>query len=390
VRVHLLLALALLAMPRVGTARPAELGAVLDVRHWSYPGYTRVVIELSRPAEVLAGEAPPDPATGAPARLYFDLPGIWVGHTREAPIPVGDGLLRRVRVGQNTSDTTRVVLDLESLERHRLLHLGGPDRIVIDVFGRRSPVGAARETPVPPAVRPSMEFRVVRTIVLDAGHGGSDPGAIGAGRLREKDVTLQLARSLRRELLDRGFRVVLTRDRDRTLSLLERTAIAEGADGDLFVSLHANAARNRSAEGVEVYTLDENAERQTLRLAARENGVTPQDVDPLQRLLTKLRVSEASERSDLLADLVWTEIARGMGVRWPSVRGGRGRLRGPFYVLYLSDMPSILVEAGFVTHKGDARRLRDPRYLDDMAERIARGIERFRDRSGPVVAEGLR
>jgi N-acetylmuramoyl-L-alanine amidase len=224
-------------------------------------------------------------------------------------------------------------------------------------------------------------------VVVDAGHGGSDPGAIGWGRLREKDVTLRLARALRRELEAAGFEVVMTREGDRTLSLLERTALAEGAGGDLFVSLHANAARNRGAEGVEVYTLDENAQRQTLRLAARENGVAPGQVDPLQGLLTRLRVSESSSRADLLADLVYEEIVGGMGRRWPSVAAGRGRLRGPFYVLYLSDMPSVLIETGFVTHKGDARRLADPDYLDSMAARIARGIERYRERTAPVVAE---
>jgi len=248
------------------------------------------------------------------------------------------------------------------------------------VFGARAGAPAS-------SARPSMDLRPVQRVVVDAGHGGSDPGAIGWGRLREKDVTLRLARALRRELRARGFDVVMTRDGDRTLSLLERTALAEGAGGDLFVSLHANSARNRAAEGIEVYTLDENARRQTLRLAARENGVAPGEVDALQSLLTRLRVSEASGRADQLADLVHEEIVRGMGRRWPSVASGRGRLRGPFYVLYLSDMPSILVETGFVTHKGDARRLRDPDYTEAMARQIARGIERFRGRSGALVAE---
>jgi len=378
------LAGAVLALAPVAGADP---GAVREVRHWSYGAYTRVVVELSQPVATVVREAPADPASGAPARLFLDLPGIRVGHSRDQPIPVEDGLLRRIRLGQYTRDTTRVVLDLERWDRHRLLRLAGPDRVVIDVFGPRAGAGAP-----PPATtaRPSMELRPVRRVVVDAGHGGNDPGAIGWGRLREKDVTLRLARALRRELLARGFDVVMTRSGDRTLSLLERTALAEGSDGDLFVSLHCNSARNRAAEGIEVYTLDENARRQTLRLAARENGVAPGEVDALQGLLTRLRVSESSVRADALGDLVHEEIVRGMGRRWPSVASGRGRLRGPFYVLYLSDMPSILVETGFVTHKGDARRLNDPDYLETMARQIARGIERFRDRNAPVVADAER
>ncbi len=371
-----------------GTGIAAERGAVADVRHWSYDAYTRVVIELSQQASTTVQEIPADPATGTPARLYLDLPGIWVGRTRDEPIPIEDGLLRRVRIGQFTSEAARVVLDVERWERYRLLRLAGPERVVLDVFGPRAsargnrPAGSARVLP--------MELRSLQRIVLDPGHGGSDPGAIGRGRLQEKDVTLRLARALRRELVARGFSVVLTRDGDRSLSLLERTAIAEGAGGDLFVSLHANAARNPAAEGLEIYTLDENARRQTLRLAARENGVTPGEVDALQNLLTQLRVSETSERANRVADLVFEEIVRGMARRWPSVGAGRGRLRGPFYVLYLSDMPSILIEAGFVTHAQDARRLRDPDYLDTLAARIASGIERFRDAGGPVVAERRR
>lgn len=373
-----LLGAALALAPAAG----AERGAVRAVRHWSYGAYTRVVVELSQPVATAVRELPADPRSGAPARLYFDLPGIHVGRTREEPIPVQDGLLRRIRLGQHTRSATRVVLDLERWERHRLLQLAGPDRVVIDVFGARG-----GGPPSASGVRPSMELRPVQRVVVDAGHGGDDPGAVGWGRLREKDVTLRLARALRRELEARGFDVVMTREGDRTLALLERTALAEGAGGDLFVSLHANAARNRAAAGIEVYTLDENAQRQTLRLAARENGVAPGELDALQRMLTRLRVSEASGRAGLLADLVHQEIVRGMGRRWPSVAAGRGRLRGPFYVLYLSDMPSILIETGFVTHKGDARRLRDPDYLDAMARQIARGIERFRDRSEPLVAE---
>jgi N-acetylmuramoyl-L-alanine amidase len=380
--------LATLALCGGGGAAASERGAVADVRHWSYGAYTRVVVELSQPATTVVHEIPADPAAGTPARLYFDLPGIWVGRTRDEPIPIDDGLLRRVRIGQHTREAARVVLDVERWDRYRLLRLAGPERVVLDVFGARQPVASDRE-PAASRVLP-MQLRPLQRIVLDPGHGGRDPGAIGRGRLQEKDVTLRLARALRRELAARGFSVVLTREDDRTLSLLERTAIAEGAGGDLFVSLHANAARNRRAEGVEIYTLDENARRQTLRLAARENGVTPGEVNALQNLLTQLRVSETSQRADRVADLVFEEIVRGMARRWPSVSAGRGRLRGPFYVLYLSDMPSILIEAGFVTHAQDARRLRDPDYLETLAARIASGIERFREGSAPVVAERSR
>jgi N-acetylmuramoyl-L-alanine amidase len=343
-------------------------------------------------------EVPADPGGDRPARLFLDVPGMWAGKRFAEPIRVGDGLLRQVRIGQNTLQNARVVLDLERYGRHRVMQLAAPSRIVIDVFappqaavggaqraaGERSSSGREGEPPTSPIL--PMDLRPVRTVVIDAGHGGRDPGAIGVGDLREKDVTLALAQALRKSLRARAFEVVMTRDRDRTLSLEERTAIAEGAGGDVFVSVHANSSPHAEVAGVELFTLQENAERQTLRLAARENGVAPAEVDPLQRLLARLRLGESGARSSLLAKQVHHEIASGMGSRWPSVREPALK-QGPFYVLYLSDMPALLVEAGFVTHPDDARRLCDPRYLQAMAEEIAQGVERFRDQAAPVVAE---
>ena len=372
------LALAVAALSLLGAARPEGLGDLVGVRHWSYRDYSRVVIEVSQPVTVRAGEAPADREAGKPARIYFDLPATWARRGLREPVRIADGLLRRVRVGQNTLDTARVVLDLERYGRHRILHLRSPERIVIDVFGGGDAKRGMSQLP--------MQLRPVRVVVLDAGHGGRDPGAIGVGGLREKDVTLALARLLDRKLRAAGFDVVQTRRDDRTLSLVERTAIAEGAGGDVFVSLHANASPRPELAGLELFTLDENAERQTVRLAARENGVALADLDPLQRLVASLRVSEVGERSGELAEQVHATIARGMGPRWPSVREP-ARKRGPFYVLYLSDMPALLVEAGFVTHRADAARLRDPAYLDALAATIAAGVGRFRDAHAPVVAE---
>ena len=405
-------ALALAASVSLGVTRPDDLGDIVAVQHWSYPEFSRVVIQISEPADATIGEVPADPDGEKPARLFFDVPGMWAGRRFETPIRVGDGLLRQIRVGQNTLDTARVVLDLERYGRHRVMQLAAPARIVIDVFapqaaeGERSPSGrepergasdraeraederrSPKRAPAHGADSPlPMELRPVRVVVVDAGHGGRDPGALGVGGVREKDVTLALAKTLRKSLRARGFEVVLTRDRDRTLSLEERTAIAEGSGGDVFVSVHANASPRAELAGVELFTLQENAERQTLRLAARENGVAPAEVDPLQRLLARLRLSEAGARSTLLAKQVHHEIAAGMGERWPSAREPVLK-QGPFYVLYLSDMPALLVEAGFVTHREDARRLCDPDYLQAMAEEIASGVGRFRDEAAPVVAE---
>jgi N-acetylmuramoyl-L-alanine amidase len=361
----------------VGIDRPRGLGDVTDVRHWSYDGYTRVVVETTNEVQTQVERLEADPRANRPERLYVDLPEVWIGLRFSEPIPVGDGLLRAVRLGQNTKRRTRLVIDLERYEHHRLLHLTGPPRVVVDVFAPRGePKGRARL---------SSELRPVRTVVIDPGHGGDDPGAIGVGGLREKDVTLRLANQVAGHLRDQGLRVVLTRSRDRTLSLEARTALAEGAGGDVFVSIHANAAPRRSAHGIETYYLDASHERHTLRVAAHENGVPAGSLDPLQRTLAGLR---ASHQGDLSADL-----ARSVhGELLTRVQGQHrhvvdlGVKRGPFYVLFMSSMPSILVEVGFLTHREEARRLRNHDYGALLSASIAAGIARYRDARSPVVA----
>ncbi len=371
-------ALLLTATCLVGVERPRGLSDVAELRHWSYPDYTRIVVETTRPVTISSDvkHLPADPVAGRPERLYIDLEGLWVGTDHLDGVRLSDGLLQRFRRGQFTVEKTRLVLDLERYERHRLLQLTHPDRVVIDVYGRRG--GAPSPAFLPPPLRP------VRTVVLDPGHGGRDPGAIGVRGLKEKDVNLRIARAVGRELEDRGFRVIFTRDDDRTLDLEQRTAIAEGSDGDLFVSIHANAARRRSVRGIETYYLDENHERHALTVAARENGIPRNQVNVLQRTLAKLRVSELSPHSERLATMVHEEMISGMPRRYrePDL----GVKKGPFYVLFLSNMPAILVEAGFLTNKTDAKRLRSGDYLNSVATQIAVGLERYSD-TGPKLAQ---
>ena len=231
-----------------------------------------------------------------------------------------------------------------------------------------------------------MPLRPIQTVVVDPGHGGKDPGAVGLGGVREKEVNLALAKLLAKRLEERGFRVVLTRTDDRTLDLEERTAIAESERGDLFVSIHANASPRRGTRGFEIYYLDESHERHSLGVAARENGVPPSEVNSLQRALAELRVSEASAHSVRLAHAVHHEIVPAVS-REHSGFEDLGVKRGPFYVLFLSSMPAILVETGFLTNRQDAKLLRSENFLASLAERIAAGMARYRDR-GPTLASG--
>ncbi len=378
-------AVAAVVLALLGVDRPKNLGDVVDVRHWSYPDYTRVVIEFSRPVQSAVEYLSADPGAKRPERLYLDVDGIWVGRRYEAGVSVGDGLLRGIRLGQNTLERIRVVIDVDHFERYRLMTLTHPDRLVVDVYGHRS----GGETLVWPSRgrrggRLPSDLRPVRTVIIDPGHGGRDPGATGYQGLREKDVALRLARALGKELETKGFRVVYTREDDRTIGLEERTAIAEANRGDVFVSLHANSAPRRSVSGIETYYLDQENERHSLRVAARENGIDRDQVNELQKTLTRLRVSEASVQSRRLATFVHQQVVTGVGDKYGKIRD-LGVKKGPFYVLFLSNMPAILIEAGFLTNRREARRLRNGDYLDGIAAQIATGLVRYRDEP-PAVA----
>ncbi len=378
-------AVAAVVLALLGVDRPKNLGDVVDVRHWSYPDYTRVVIEFSRTVQSAVEYLPADSGAKRPERLYLDVDGIWVGRRYEAGVSVGDGLLRGIRLGQYTLERVRVVIDVDHFERYRLMTLTHPDRLVVDVYGHRS----GGETLVWPSRgrrggRLPSDLRRVRTVIIDPGHGGRDPGATGYQGLREKDVALRLARALGKELETKGFRVVYTREDDRTIGLEERTAIAEANRGDVFVSLHANSAPRRSVSGIETYYLDQENERHSLRVAARENGIDRDQVNDLQKTLTRLRVSEASVQSRRLATFVHRQVVTGVGGKYGKIRD-LGVKKGPFYVLFLSNMPAILVEAGFLTNRREARRLRNGDYLDGIAAQIATGLVRYRDEP-PAVA----
>ena len=380
-RLFWLATLLLASTAALAADRPRGLGDVKDVRYWSHPDYTRVVVELDRPVEAVLRRLPADASRGKPERLFLDLDGIWVGQQWQDGIAIDDGLVRRVRLGQNTRRRARLVLDLDRLERHRLLHLTSPERLVIDVYGARPnseklrwPASGKKGSETQ---RLSTSLRRVETVVVDPGHGGRDPGATGLRGLREKDVNLRLAHKLAAELKEQGFRVVLTRSDDQTLELEERMALAESSGGDLFVSVHANASARPATRGIEIYYLNVNDQRHNLGIAARENGIPRSEVDSLQRTLAKFRVGEVSLHSERLAEAVHT----GLSSEFRQARNAPpdlGIKTGPFYVLFLSTMPSILVESGFLTNKKDAKLLRDEMYLDDLAEGIVAGLVRYR------------
>jgi N-acetylmuramoyl-L-alanine amidase len=214
-------------------------------------------------------------------------------------------------------------------------------------------------------------------IVIDPGHGGKDPGAIGRSGIYEKDIVLDISKRLANSLR-RGLRakVLLTRTNDRFLSLDARSAFANRNGADLFISVHANSSSTRGLSGIETYLLSEASDERALKVAARENGVPVQELSDLQIILADLRVRGQINRSAPLAEFVHEQMISNLSRRYSRVRD-LGVKQAPFYVLLGAKMPSILVEVGFLSHRRGEDRLRSPKYRQSLASSMSDGIRKF-------------
>ena len=375
------------------TSASTRPSAVLsEMKHWSNPDYTRISLELDRDvtweAHELAKGAP-----GKPGRVYIDLKRTRLGKNIK-DITIGDGLLKGARVGQYKAEVVRVVLDTEHIKDYKIFPLSDPARLVIDVRGER-PTEISRLEPVisampervtiakseeqekksRPAKRPVISK--IRRIVVDPGHGGHDPGAVGPSGIQEKDVVLAIGLRLRDLFKEElGLDVVMTRSTDVFIPLEERTAIANKVGADLFVSVHANAAPNRTAAGIETYYLNLAKTDKVAQLAAKENGTSLEKVSVLQAILFDLMANYKLNDSAHLADEVQKALHKKIRTVHNDVKN-LGVKQGPFYVLVGASMPSILVETAFLSNATEESRLKDPAYQNSAAEGIYEGVRNY-------------
>ncbi len=378
--------------------QPAQL---TEVRHWTTPDYTRVAVTLTHDAPFEKHEIAKTPGSGILSRIFFDVNGA-----KLAPgvkdITIGDGFLKSVRVAQYRADTVRVVLDVDNIKEYKIFTFSDPFRIIVDVKGEKraeisslSPVLTAPAAVADPAVkvppkplpeiqkesivlkplpRQKMKPGKIRRIVVDPGHGGKDPGAVGHSGLQEKDVVLSMGLILARKLKDElGIDAVMTRSTDVFIELQERTAIANQVGADLFVSIHANASLNRSAAGIETYYLNLAKTEKAAQLAARENGTSLEKVSLLQAVLFDLMANYKLNDSAHLAEEVQKALYKRLSGSYPSTKN-LGVKQGPFYVLVGATMPSILVESAFLSNEKEEVRLKDPAFHEQVAEGILDGI----------------
>ena len=386
----------------VGAAALALRGAnaadasVDDIRIASHGAATRVVIDLSKPVDYRYI------SLGQPPRLAIDLPDVDWSVGADAARAVG--LIKGFRFGQPRPGVSRIVLDVAqpfAIDRVFELPPNGTrgHRIVTDLVGKRvngqhheskhaiTPAAAPGDTQAaavmvirPPARKPPPP--AARIIVIDPGHGGVDPGAIGSTtNILEKEVALRMGLALRKRLEATGrYRVIMTRDEDRIVRLRDRLQLARQSQGELFISLHADSVEQApEVRGASVYTLSERASNDEAgRLARKENradilaGVDLSDQeDIVTEILIDLAQRDANNKSVRFAELLVDEL------KGATRMAKRRRAQAGFVVLKSPDMPSVLVELGYLSNSADERALADDAHIAKLAAAVAQAVDLY-------------
>jgi N-acetylmuramoyl-L-alanine amidase len=359
-------------------SRPVPSSTLIrDIRLTSGTERTRLVFDLERTV-VFTQMQHKDPD-----RIVIELQDSSLGRTARARL--AEGRFPEFVVVKQTNPDVKIALDLEAIGDYQLVPLSGPARLVLDVYPRPNR-DAPRRTrmapaPAPPAVAapPAQRTagREINTIVIDAGHGGKDPGAVGRSGLAEKDITLQVALTVRDMVMRQlGKRVLMTRDRDIFVELEDRAQFANKHGADLFVSIHVNSHPQRTTKGLEIYHFGEASDPRAMAVAARENG-TPMDSanSGVQYLLADLLTDKKIEES---LELAWTTkkaMVSHLDSHYDVV--DHGVKTAPFYVLRYTAMPSILAEIAFITNPTEERLMQSDAFLSRIAEAIFAGIKAY-------------
>lgn len=366
-----------------GWAQAVQLSAA---RMWPSPDYTRITLEAAQPVPHAFFSLP------NPERLVIDLEGVQPGPALDALaklLSADDRFVSGIRAGLNRPGVTRVVVELKQPVKPSVFQLTPTGqyghRLVVDLYpaegGAQGAAPQAVPASVPPA-RPAVpQYSRLITVAIDAGHGGEDPGAVGAAGTYEKHITLSVAKKLKERLdAQENMRGVLIRDGDYFVPLAQRVSKARAVKADLFISIHADAFIKPHARGSSVFALSENGATSAAArwLAKKENdadligGINIDVKDPfLKRTLIDLSQTATINDSLKLGDAVLQRIGNVNTLHKPHVE------QAGFAVLKAPDIPSILIETAFISNPEEEKRLNDPGYQDKLVDAIVDGVKHY-------------
>ena len=354
----------------INTIRPY----LLKVRSYSHPDKTRVVIDLSEKTEFRA-----DKLTN-PDRIFIDIMGSIVKlEDTFKQIKIDDGVIKTVRTAQFNEEITRVVFDLYREAKYEVFSLIEPDRVVIDIFKSGKEAAISQTLPAKPEEKsaPGPEITGKRVVIIDPGHGGKDPGAIGPTGLKEKEVTLGIALYLEKLLKGAGIPTYLTRSKDEFVYLENRTNFANQKNGFVFISLHANSVLNHrpSAEGIETFVLSSKYIGASARdVADRENRASrahPEVDTDLALIIADLEESANIKYSLDFADIVQKKLVNYLKLE------NRGVKQAPFVVLKGANMVAVIVEVGFISNPKEEKLLKTSKFREDAAQALFEAIKYY-------------
>lgn len=379
--------------------QPDPRAEVRSFRYHQHPEFFRLVLEIEKVREYYSAELKD------PERLYLDIfqarlkPGL-----HGTSYQVHSNCVKILRLAQKNPSTVRLTLELVpgAKQTEKIYYLKNPHRLVVDIYPRpaaasQAPPATAAPTsrpagqtasppehqPQPPAPSSSGYSLVrqlglgVKRIVLDPGHGGSDPGCISRSGLKEKDVALDLARRLKVLLETQGkFEVFLTRDTDLTLPLEKRTALANQKRADLFISIHLNASPRKNRTGVETFYLNFSPDPAVNELAARENASSNKNIRDMKLIVDKIIKNSKYEESRDLAEKIHKHLLQHLKQNF-GPRDDLGVKGGPFWVLIGSEMPAVLVEASHLSNAKEEAALKTEIYRQAVAVGLFRGIMEY-------------
>jgi N-acetylmuramoyl-L-alanine amidase len=413
-------------------AQPEDGALVQNIRVKDYSDYTRLVLDLDQPTTFTQIRQE------SPNRAVVELQNTRLSERLRAKLS-GRKLPGEVSIAQPHNHSVTVSVNLSQVRDYKLIALSRPERLVVDLYYRNkrdesavvqpieptAPTTTVARAPVPtpdpiaeptppaqttkaqqtpavqqaPAAQPTQTAQPapaplpvrtqsrpapgkdIKLIVIDPGHGGKDPGAIGQQRTAEKDITLQVGLKLR-DLITKylGTQVLMTRDRDVFVELGDRAKFANSKDADLFVSIHVNSHPQRNTKGLEVYHFGEASDRRALAVAARENG-TPIESTGVgwQYILADFVTSKKIEKSQELAWTTKQAMVAHLDDHYDVV--DHGVKTAPFYVIRFTTMPSILAEIAFISNPTEEKLMRTDTFTSRMADAIFQGI---RDYVSPI------
>ena len=339
-----------------------------EVRYHIHPSYTRVVVEIGKVRDYNFNQL------RSPDRVYVDIYQVKLNPSLHGQsYLVQCDYLDQIRIAQKAPSTVRMVVDLDFKKAYyKVWHLPDPFRLIIDVYPKDVP-----DLPPPPKLKTSIIRQLglgIQRVVIDPGHGGKDPGCIGIRhKLLEKNIVLDVSLRLKALLESLGLEVIMTRETDIYLPPETRNVIANQKQADLFISVHANANRNRKLSGVETFYLNLSQDPTVIETAARENATSTKNIGQMRETIKKILQNTKIPESKELAQTIQKNLVHTLSQKYSGVRD-LGVKRGPFWVLIGAEVPSVLVEISYLSNPAEEEKLRDPQYLERVALGIYQGI----------------